>query len=139
LLTRHYWADGRPASRDSGWRSGPGKGYPIYYDAFSTALRRGDDDRRIAGHPAEHYVFTAEYVSWAEGDPRKEHSDTTYDLWVLPDFPFSWATLGAVRPDERVSAALMENLADRGLVARVDKKRTRFVALSEDEKTPTRH
>lgn len=136
LLVPHYWADGRPASQEQGWH---GPGYDIYYDSFATDFKRGDDDRLIDGHQAEHYIFTAQHISWAEGDPRKEHSDATYDLWVLPDVPFSWATLRALNPDERVAVAMAENLADLGLVARMDKKRTRFVALSDDEKTPVQH
>lgn len=136
LLAPHYWADGRPASRDSGWHE---RDYAIYYDSFSTTFKRGDDDRRIAGHQAEHYIFTAQYVSWAEGDPRKEHNDVTYNLWVLPDVPFSWATLRVLHPDERVGVAMAENLADRGLVARMDKKRARFIARPDGGKRPARH
>lgn len=136
LLVPHYWADGRPASQDSGWHT---RSYAINYDSFSTDFKRGDDDRRIAGHPAEHYVFTTQHVSWAEGDPRKEHNDVTYNIWVLPEYPFSWAPIRRVRPDVRVRVALAENLKDRGLVARIDKERTRFVALSDDEKTPVQH
>lgn len=130
LLVPHYWADGRPASQDSGWHE---RDYAINYDSFSTDFKRGDDDRRIAGQQAEHYIFTAQHVSWAEGDPRKEHNDITYNVWVLPDYPFSWATLHRVKPDVRVGVALAENLKDRGLVARVDKERTRFIAPLEGE------
>lgn len=136
LLVPHYWADGRPASQDSGWHS---RDYAIYYDSFVTAFKRGDDDRRIDGHQAEHYIFTAQHVSWAEGDSRKEHSDVTYNLWVLPDFLFSWATLHALRPDKRVAVAMVEHLADLGLVARMDRKHTRFVTLPDDKKTPVQH
>ncbi len=132
LLVRRYWADGRPSSQESGWH---GPGFAIHYDSFVTDFNRAQGDRTIAGHHAEHYVLKAKYVSWAEGDPRKEHDEVKYDLWVLPDFPYSWSTVQAVSPDDRVSVALAEHLLDRGLVARVDKVRRRHVELNDGSKT----
>lgn len=132
MLIPYYWSDGRKASREDGWH---GPGFAIHYDTFQTHFKQGDDDRRIAGRAARHYVFTAHYVSWAEGDARKEHDDVVYNLWVLPDLPFSWAPLRVLSPDDRVRIALADKLAGRGLVARIDKQSTRFVVGSNGKKT----
>ena len=133
LFVPAYWADGRPAAQDSGWH---GPGFAIHYDSFKTRFTRGKHDRTIAGHQARHYVLTARYVSWAEGDPRKEHDDVTYDVWVLPGLPFSWAPVLTVSPDDRVAVALEEHLRKLGLVARIDKNRRRHMELADGTTTP---
>ncbi len=92
------------------------------YDSFTVTFERGDADRQVAGHAAEHYrVRSFIQRTSTFGDVQRYTWDA--DLWVLPDLPHSWAPFGfgtqsltALAP--RLRDSLDVRLAERGLVGR---------------------
>jgi hypothetical protein len=62
-------------------------------ESISFQLERGDSDRTLEGHQAEHHVLTIDLkmkqVS-ADGFSNSEIATGRADLWTAPDLPFSW-------------------------------------------------
>jgi hypothetical protein len=92
------------------------------YDSFAVAFERGDADRTVAGHSAEHYRLTAFIQRTGSFDDVQRYTWNA-DLWVLPDLPHSWAPFGfgtqslpALAP--RLRDSLDVRLDERGLVGR---------------------
>ena len=78
---------------------GPGAEVPMGDDkvrrieSLDFKLERGDSDRSLEGHQAEHYVLTIDLKtrqinSGSEGP--LDHATGRADLWAARDLPFSW-------------------------------------------------
>lgn len=93
------------------------------WDSFSVALRRGGEDREVAGRTAHHYILESyiQRTGAVAGNEQRYRFDG--DLWLLPDVPHSWAPFGfgtqslpTLAP--RLRDVLDERLGELGLVGR---------------------
>lgn len=102
-----------------GWVDGPAGSY----DSVVVRLRRGGDDRQVAGRSAEHYELEAYIERTRPPAGRAERFRVESDVWVLPEVPFSWAPFGfgtqalpAMLP--KLRKELEQRLDELGLVGR---------------------
>ncbi len=93
------------------------------WDSFSVALRRGEQDREVAGRTAHHYVLESyiERTGAVAGNEQRYEFDA--DLWILPDMPHSWAPFGFGTQSlptlvPRLRDVLDDRLGELGLVGR---------------------
>jgi len=125
---------------------GPGSLMPSAYGGLDevVALRfdiqRGDADRTLEGHAAEHHVLTID-LEWQliaeDGSRSTNRSHGKADLWTASDLPFSWLpytcppgfAMGAVPlsfQHSQVAAHVLTKLADElnelGLLLRAEVK-----------------
>lgn len=95
----------------------------VDYETLRVDVRRGNDDATVAGRDAKHYVMEAELLRRHPEGRKDQRFLITSQLWVLEDLPFSWAPFGVLSDalpsyDSRLRAAMEEELAELGLVAR---------------------
>lgn len=104
-------------------------------------LIRGSSDRRIAGRPTEHHVFTASVMVELRPGPGlgglgtdSARVVTRTDLWIDPSLPFSWApfatwgsralSLGQPVADDHLRREVGPRLREMGLPLRMETRLT---------------
>jgi len=82
-----------PAGYGPGYRKASDFGGVEVVDAIRFELQRGDSDRTLEGHAAEHRVLTVELEWHTEGEDgslQTNRAEGRADLWTATDLPFSW-------------------------------------------------
>ena len=113
------------------------EGWVHVVKSFRFDLQRGDSDRTIEGHPAEHYILTVDLELEQVGPDNqhnREHATGTANLWIAPDLPFSWLpyfdpqgllaalplSFGYPRVGNYLAVALADRLSVLGLLLRAE-------------------